>query len=126
MLCAFRSRYLFINCVSLLWGLQKVIRHLRRNLSLFCPLPNRIEVLALMFRIEIHKSFWSLRIPPHLPQDSSVWHTHELLANDVHAMSDMEANNVVVVFECAFALGFVVVVIEVKCLSEQVQTMEVV
>ena len=79
-----------------------------------------------MFGIEIHKSLGRMRIPPDLAQDTGVWHAHQLLANDVHAVRDVETNNVVFVLECSFAFGFVVVVIEVQSLSEEVQAVEVV
>ena len=120
------SRYLFIDSITILRRLQEVTRHLCRNLSLFSPLPNRIEIFALVLRVEIHESFWCFRIPPNLTQDTGIWHTHQLLANDVHTVRDMETNDIVVILEGSFTLGFVVIIVEVQGLAEEVQAVKMV
>lgn len=66
--------------------LQKVHRHLRRNLSMLGPLSDSIEILAFVLSVEVYKSLGMRRIPPNLTQKASVRSTHQLLADDIEAV----------------------------------------
>lgn len=54
---------------------------------LLCPLPDSIEISALVPSIEIDIGSGRLWIPPDLPQYADVDGAHELLPDNIQAMS---------------------------------------
>lgn len=73
--------------ITFFQGLQKVVRDSRRQLPLLSPLSDRVEVLALVLGVEIDEGLGCVNIPPHLAQESGIWLAHQLLADDVEAVS---------------------------------------
>jgi hypothetical protein len=73
--------------VVLLWLLQKVSWNVVYvwQLMLLCPVTNCTEVSALVDSVEVNECFWRLafRLVPYLAQDTNVYGTHQLLAQDV-------------------------------------------
>jgi hypothetical protein len=98
--------------------------HRLRKLSFFRPVPNIVKVFALMFCVEIHKRFRMIDIPPHLAEQSCIRCTHQLLADDIQAMTDMVSNDVILIQECPLTLRTVVVDVIIEGLAQKVQAVE--
>lgn len=80
------SRHMVEHSVTGPWTCQEVFWYLHRHLPILRPLPDRIEVLAHMLRVEVHERLWHFliwRLPPHLAQYANVHSAHELLSDDV-------------------------------------------
>lgn len=90
------------------------------------PAPHGFKITALVISIEINK--WSRLIGerPHLPQYTDIDSAHELLAQDIEAVSDVVIENKVVVGEGAKAEVVVVGVVVVEGLAEEIEAVEVV
>lgn len=61
-----------------------------RQLSLFRPLPNVVVVAADVLGVEIDKGVWRVfarYCVPHLAEDADIDGAHQLLSNDVEAVS---------------------------------------
>ena len=61
---------------------------------LLCPLADSIEVPTGVSGIEIDVCLWGRGIPPHLAEDADVDGTHQLLAENVEAVSWPESVSV--------------------------------
>jgi len=59
-----------------------------------------------------------------LTEDAGVNGAHELLADYVEAVADVDLHDVLLVLECALAKVFVVVVVVFQRLSQEVQTVQ--
>ena len=82
----FFSRHFCIDSISLRWWLQKVYRRILRQLVLFRPVTNGIEVLAPVLSVEVNVRLRAFGIDPDLTQNSTVDCAHELLAKNIEAM----------------------------------------
>jgi hypothetical protein len=71
-----------------------------------------------MLGIEVNERLRPFWIPPHLSQHADIHAAHQLLAEDIKAVSYMIFQNVVVVFEWTFALGMVIIIIIEKRLTQ--------
>ena len=54
---------------------------------LFCPLSYSFKIPALVQRVEIDKRSGSISVPPNLAQDADVDSAHELLPENIYAVS---------------------------------------
>lgn len=79
--------------------LQKIFSGINRELPYFSPGANFIVILAYVLRVELGEWMWSLSIPPDLTEDSGVHDAHQLLAENVKAVRDMEFDDRCVVEE---------------------------
>lgn len=87
------------------------------------PLPDRLKISTAMLRIEVHKRLWMrliLWLPPNLAKDADISDTHQLLPQNVHAMSDMVPDNVLAVRKGTLLQLLVVVVVPLQRLPQQV------
>lgn len=71
-----------------------------------------------MLGIEVNKRIRILTKRPHLPQHAHINRTHELLAQDVKAVRNVEPDDVVIVREGSEAQGMIVVVVVVEGLPQ--------
>ena len=97
------------------------------------PSPDGIEISTLVFSVEVWKYFGLLSIPPDLPKQPHVHHTHQLLAEYVDAVgcilgqsssffvltrnlwvgpTDVRSQTAVIVGEGTLPLSFIVLVVE--------------
>jgi hypothetical protein len=60
---------------------------------------------------------------PDLPENSNVGSAHQLLAQDVHAVRDVVADNVFAVDECTLLQVSIILVIPPECFPEQILSM---
>lgn len=79
-----------------------------------------------MFRIEVNKCLGIFSIPPYLAKETSIRCAHQLLSDDVQTVRDVILYDVVLIDECTFALGAVVVNVVVQRLADEVQTVKMV
>jgi len=120
------SRYRFIDGVANLRWLQIILWHILWDLSLLCPLSDRLKILTFVLRIEVNKRLRIFSIPPDLPKESSIRCAHQLLSDDIQAMRNVILYDIVLVDERALALGAVVVDIVVQRLADKVQAVKMV
>ena len=69
------------------WWQQIIIWYLFRRLMLLRPLPDSIEVPALVLRVEVWIGLWSVLVPPDLAEHAEIYGAHQLLAECIEAVS---------------------------------------
>jgi hypothetical protein len=94
-------------------------------LKLLRPLSDLVKILTNMFGVEDGKSHRLVRVNPDLSQDACVDVAHQHLAYCVEAVGDVQPKNGLVVLERMHTHLFVSVIIEIKCLPDQIQTVQV-
>lgn len=116
-------------CVDRVSRLGHLIKHahvhlvFRRQLVNLGPFPNRFEVAAPVLRVEVdkrHRLGVARRLPPYLSEHSDVGDAHELLAQNVQAVGDVESDNLLAVLEGSLSQLFVVVVVPLEHPAKEV------
>jgi len=77
-----------------------------------------------MFCVEIHEGFWMIDVPPYLTEQSCIECAHQLLADDIQAMTDMVSNNMILIQECPLALRTIVIDVIIEGLAQEIQAVE--
>lgn len=80
------SRNLGVNAITLLGPLQEIRWHIFCQLILLRPLPELLEIAALVLSVEVNEWLWMVRVGPDLAKDAHVDGAHELLPQDVEAV----------------------------------------
>lgn len=112
-----QSRNLLINHILRPQRHQEIRWHFLGQLPLLRPLPHGVIISTLMLGIEINKRTRILAKCPYLSQHAHINRTHELLAQDVEAVRNVKADDVVSIREGTLPKGVVVVVIVVESLA---------
>jgi hypothetical protein len=78
-----------------------------------------------MPRVKVWERRWLIRVDPDLAKHARVDIAHQDLANRIQAVSDVASQYVLFVLERVHSQLFVVVIIKVQCLANQVQAVKV-
>jgi len=63
-------------------------------------------------------------VPPYLTEQSCIECAHQLLADDIQAMTDMVSNNMILIQECPLALRTIVIDVIIEGLAQEIQAVE--